>query len=140
MTHNYQSMEDEVSELAAVKRIVRERSDLFERHFAAGDARSLVEDYYVENPVMSAPDISMLRGKDSIRTLFEELMKTLASCRLKQVKVECSGDMAYEVSSAFLQPKDEAAGEIECRYMIAWRKCDDTWRVESDFFAYGALG
>lgn len=127
-----------MSDLETVKRIVRERSDLFEQHFSVGNARGLVDDYYVDEPVMSAPDMSMLEGKDAITALFEELMKTMKACQLEQVKVECSGDLAYEVSSAFLQSK-EGGDEIECRYMIAWRKCGDTWRVETDFFAYGAL-
>lgn len=127
------------ADLAAIKAAIRARSDNFERFFAAGDAAGLVNDYYVDDPIMSASDLALLRGRDAIRGLFTDIMKGFSACRLKQVEVRADRDMAYEVSSAYLVPKDPSQAEIECRYVIVWRRGADGWRVETDFFAYGAL-
>jgi ketosteroid isomerase-like protein len=122
----------------SVRRVIRERSDLFEQHFGAGNAEGLVADYYVDEPIMSAPDTPVLRGRGAIVPLFAAIMKDFAACRLQQHFVRAAGDLAYEVSSAYLVPR-AGGDEVECRYMIAWRRSADTWRVETDFFAYGKL-
>lgn len=127
-----------MSDKVIVEKIIRDRSDIFESHFAASDAAGLVRDYYVESPAMSAPDAPLLRSRAEIEELFTAIMAQFSGCRLKQELVVCSGDLAYEVSSAFLTPRD-GTDTVECRYMIAWRRCDDTWRVEMDFFAFGSL-
>ena len=121
-----------------IARVVRARSDLFEQHFAAGDAAGLVADYYVASPRMSAPDALLFRDRETLVGVFGGFVKDFAACRLVQHIVRSSGNLAYEVGSAFLEPKGGGAA-IECRYMIAWRECEDTWRVEMDFFAFGKL-
>jgi ketosteroid isomerase-like protein len=132
----YTSMSD--AELWQIKRVIRERSDLFEKHFGASDASGLVDDYYVQEPIMSAPDTAVLRGRQAIVVLFEAICKNFSGCRLVQHFVRGEGGFAYEVSSAHLVPR--AGGEeVECRYLIVWRRELDTWRVETDFFAYGKL-
>ena len=88
---------------------------------------------------MSAPDEPMLRGREAIEGLFGEVMKAFDKCRLVQVEVRAGGDLAYEVSRAILEPREAAAAPTECRYMIAWRRTPDGWRVETDFFAWGKL-
>jgi ketosteroid isomerase-like protein len=125
--------------LAEVKREIRARSDRFEQFFAAGDAAGLVADYYVDDPIMSAPDMELLRGRAAIETLFAAIMKDVATCRLEQVEVRVDRDLAYEVSRAYLGMKDPSAPQAACRYVINWRRTADGWRVESDFFAYGVL-
>ncbi len=121
-----------------VRRVIRERSDLFEKNFRAADAKKLVEDYYVQEPIMSAPDAPVLRGREAIAGLFDTIFTNFVDCRLVQHFVRSSDGLAYEVSSAHLVPRG-GGDEVECRYMIAWRRDVDTWRVEADFFAYGKL-
>lgn len=124
--------------LEAIKQVIRQRSDLFEKNFGAADAAKLVADYYVQAPIMSTPDAPVFRGREAIANVFNSLFNDFAKCRLVQHFVEMGGGLAYEMSSAHLLPK-AGGDEIECRYLIVWRKCSDTWRVEADFFAYGKL-
>lgn len=121
------------------RQAIRARSDSFERFFAAADAAGLVGDYYVSEPRMSAPDTPLLRGRKEIEGLFAEVMKTFSQCRLEQTEVMADQELAYELGRAFLEPRDPAGEAAECRYMIAWRKGSDGWRVETDFFAFGSL-
>lgn len=122
-----------------IRQAIRVRSDLFEKHFAASNAAGLVADYYVDEPIMSAADTPLLRGRAAIVALFAEVMKAFVRCRLVQVEVRAGGELAYEVSRAILEPREPGAEPTECRYMIAWRRTADGWRVETDFFAWGKL-
>lgn len=121
-----------------VRRAIRERSDLFEAFFAAGDAAGLVESYYVAEPMFSAPDAPLLRGREAIRAVFESLMETIAAARLEQIEVGVSGELAYEVGRCALSLKDGSEGP-PCRYVIVWRKTSAGWRAEVDCFAYGPI-
>ncbi len=124
-----------------IRQIIKQRSDLFEKNFADGNATRLVEDYYVSdelNPVVSAGDMPALIGRKPIAELFENLVTAFDCARQVPRFIRAEGDLAYEISNSYLTPKG-GGDEIEYRYIAVWRKCDDTWRVESDFFALGTL-
>lgn len=124
-----------------LERIVRARSDVFEKHFAAGDAEALVADYYVNDVqglLVSAPDAPALRDRASTTALFAALFKDLSRARQVAHVVRGSGELAYEVSNSYLTPRAGGA-DVEFRYVAVWRKCADTWRVETDFFATGPI-
>lgn len=124
-----------------VKRIIRERSDVFEKHFAAGDAAALVTDYYVPDaldPVVSAPDAPAVRGRAAITGLFELFLKDFSKARQVPHFIRADQNLAYEVSNSYLTPK-AGGDEVQFRYVATWRRCEDTWRVEADFFALGPI-
>jgi ketosteroid isomerase-like protein len=124
-----------------IKRIIRERSDLFEKHFAAGDAAALVRDYYVPDelrPTVSEGSNPMIVGHAALTSLFEAFCKDFAKARQVPRDIRADKDLAYEVSNSYLTPK-AGGDEVEFRYVATWRRCADTWRVETDFFALGKL-
>lgn len=119
---------------------IRRRSDQFEDHFRNGRARELVRDYYVEDePRMSAPDVPLMRSHAQIVELFEALIQSFEDCHLFQEEVRVSGDRAYELGGAKVKPRNPEDPAVDCRYLIVWKKSEDGWRVETDFFAYGNL-
>lgn len=125
----------------AVKSVIKERSDVFERHFASGDAAALVRDYYVADaldPVVSAGDGPALVGHAAITELFEGFVGAFEKARQVPRFIRAEGDLAYEISNSYLTPKG-GGDEVEYRYVATWRRCEDTWRVDSDFFAPGPL-
>lgn len=127
--------------LEDIKRIIKERSDLFEKNFAAGDAATLVEDYYVPDalePIVSAPDAPAVRGRAAITALFGAFVEGFSRARQVPRTIRAGTDLAYEVSNSYLTPKAGGA-ELEFRYIATWRRCEDTWRVEADFFALGPI-
>ncbi|MCG2842621.1 nuclear transport factor 2 family protein [Sandaracinobacter sp. RS1-74] len=124
-----------------IKRIIKERSDIFERHFAAGDAAALVRDYYVPDsmaPLVSAGDGPAILGHAAITSLFEAFTAGFEKARQVPRFISAGTDLAYEVSNSYLTPKG-GGDEVEYRYVATWRRCDDGWRVEADFFAPGPL-
>lgn len=125
----------------AIKQVIKDRSDLFEANFAAGDAAGLVRDYYVPDdldPVVSAGDGPALVGHDAITALFEGFVGAFEKARQVPRFIRADGDLAYEISNSYLTPRG-GGDEVEYRYVATWRRCDDTWRVDSDFFAPGPL-
>lgn len=124
-----------------IKRVIRARNDLFERHFAVGDAAALVRDYYVPDaldPVVSAGDGPALVGQGPITNLFEGFVQAFEKARQVPRFIRADGDIAYEISNSYLTPRG-GGDEVEYRYVATWRRCEDTWRVDSDFFAPGPL-
>ncbi|WP_028081745.1 YybH family protein [Solimonas soli] len=124
-----------------IRRIIKERSDLFEKNFAAGDAAAIVRDYYVPDalaPTVSEGSGPTVVGHAALTSLFEAFCKDFAKARQVPRYIRADRDLAYEVSNSYLTPK-AGGDEVEFRYVAVWRRCADTWRVETDFFALGKL-
>ncbi len=128
-----------MTDVDSVRADIRHASDLFEQRFAACDIARLVADYYVEEPLFSAPDAPLMRSRAQIADVLRSLATTYRECRLFQEDVRFSGDRAYELGSAKLRPREMSAPSVDCRYLIVWRMTPDGWRVETDFFAFGRL-
>jgi len=120
--------------------IIRARSDRFESDFALGHAPALVANYYVDEPRIIMPDSPMLIGRAAACEMFTEMMANFSQCRLQQIDVRKSGDMAYEVSDATVVPRDPGAEPLAVRYLIIWSRVFNDWRVAIDFFGWGHLG
>lgn len=124
-----------------IKSIIKARSDLFEKHFAAGDAAALVRDYYVGDelqPLVSEGSGPVIVGHAALTAMFTAFCKDFAKARQVPRYIRADKDLAYEVSNSYLTPK-AGGDEVEFRYVATWRRCADTWRVEADFFALGPL-
>jgi ketosteroid isomerase-like protein len=122
----------------SVRDIIRRESDTFEANFKNGNAGQLVNSYYSENPILSAPDSPAFVGRAAVTDFFDSIMKSFKNVRLVQHVVEAGSDMAYEIASAFLTPR-EGGAEVECRYVIVWRLENESWRASADMFAFGKL-
>ena len=124
-----------------VKRRIKQRSDLFEQNFARGDAAALVRDYYVPDdmqPIASTGEGPAIVGHAGLVSLFEALTKDFGKARQVPHFFRADRDLAYEVSNSYVTPKG-GGEDVEFRYVATWRRCADTWRVETDFFALGPL-
>ena len=128
----------EATQSADVLRAVQERSRFFEGRFAAGDARGLVEGYFVaeaEKPVASPPGGPPVRGHAALIEMFAGQIREVSGIRLETLELDTSGTLAFEFGRAHLQLRSGA--EVKGRYAVQWRKGSDGWRVKTDFFAEG---
>jgi len=125
---------------AELKSIIQARARLLEKHFAARDAVSLVNDYYVPDelqPLASGGDQAVI-GRQALIALFAGLFEEFSEVRQVPLTIRGGGDLAYEVSNAYMKPHN-GGEEAKFRYVATWRRCGDTWRVEADFFAPGQV-
>ncbi len=135
-------MVDEAA-LAALKAEIEAQCALFSENFRNGEIEKLVEDYYTAEPLMSAPDAPLLRGRDNIAGALGALkVSGVSDIVLKPVEVRLDedGDTAYEFGSATVKA-DTPDGPVEqaMRYLVVWRPTDAGWRVDADLFAPGPV-
>lgn len=122
---------------ADVVQAIAAHSRAFEARFAAKDAAGLVEGYYVPDvldPAASAPGGQKpVTGKRALTAMFEAQIRDFTAIRLQTVRIEASGDMAFEMGRAHLTTHQgqNAVG----RYCVLWRHVAGEWRAQIDFFA-----
>lgn len=123
-----------------IKSAIAARARLLEKHFANQDAISLVNDYYVPDELqpLASPGDRAIIGRKDLAAMFEGLFATYAEVRQVPLTIRYAKDFAYEVSNAYMKPRN-GGEENEFRYIATWRRCDDGWRVEVDFFATGQV-
>ena len=108
----------------------------FEEQFAAGDARALVDNYFVTDdlkPTASGPGQPPVRGRTALAAMYQEQMKVFSSVRLETIDVETSDSLAHVIGRAHLgfRSGEKAIG----RYTVLFRKTAAGWRAQVDFFA-----
>jgi len=127
--------------MAKVPDDVRDRIDrqnrLFEVNFAAHNAQALVNGYFTadsEQPTASPPGgAPLVKGRAALIEMFTGQFTAMRSIRLETVRLEASGDLAYELGRAHLTL---ATGDaVMGRYTALWRQIGSEWRVSVDFFA-----
>ena len=122
---------------AEAARAIAERSRAFERHFGEGDAKALVDDYFVRAPLtpQASPPGGQppVRGHTALVALFEGQFNDAKAIRLETLQVEAGGDIAYELGRAHLSLR--AGIDVTGRYAVLWKRVDDEWRALIDFFA-----
>jgi ketosteroid isomerase-like protein len=125
-------------ELAEFKRALDERNRTFEAHFAAKDARGLVESYFVADdvgPVASPPGAKPSKGRAALIEMFSGQVRDVKSIRLETLDLEVSGDLGYEFGRGSLSLK--AGPVVQGRYLVIWKRTREGWRAKLDFFAEG---
>jgi hypothetical protein len=123
-----------------LKAHIAERARLLEKHFADGDIAALVRDFYVPDalePIVSGGDKAVI-GRTGIAALLEGLVEPFSAIRQVPLTIRVDSETAYEVSNAYFTPR-QGGDEVPFRYLAVWRRCDDCWRVEADFFAPGQV-
>lgn len=116
---------------------IERRSRQFESCFAAGDVKGLIDAYYDEKPLMSAPDMPLLEGRAALQSVFEHLTKGYSQVSLNLARLEEGSDLAYELGNAVFTGAGQE--ELGLRYIVVWRLRVGQWRVETDFFTPGRI-
>lgn len=122
---------------SAILAAIEKRSRTFERHFAAADARQLVEDYFVADdlkPLASPPGgTPPVVGRAALSAMFSAQFEGVRAIRLEALHVEAATTQAFELGRAHLALR--AGGEATGRYTVLWVNTSDGWRAKIDFFA-----
>lgn len=121
---------------ADVRLAIDKQNRLFESHFAARDAQALVTAYFVpdsDSPTASPPGgTPPLQGRAVLIQMFQGQFEAVRSIRLESVRLESSGDLAFELGRAHLtlQSGEAALG----RFCVLWKRVGSEWRAAVDFF------
>ncbi len=111
---------------------IRERTDAFVKAFNDKDVAQVLA-IYAENSVFMPPNQPIIRGKDALKTFYDDLLKAGATnLKLNVNEVSGHGPLAYESGTyeMDLKPANGAASHDRGKYLFLLRKTADVWRYE----------
>jgi uncharacterized protein (TIGR02246 family) len=111
---------------------IRERSAEFVKAFNAKDVPQVLG-AYTENSTFMPPNQPVLRGKDALKTFYDDLLKAGATnLKVNVGEVSGHGPLAYQ-SGTFemdLSPSNGSADHDRGKYLFVARKLNGSWRYE----------
>jgi len=111
---------------------IRERTEAFVKAFNA-KAIDQVLAIYAENSVFMPPNQPIIRGRDALRTFYDELLKSGAgNLKLDVAEVSGHGPLAYQSGTYEMDVKSASGRPSRDRgkYLFILRRLNDTWRYE----------
>ena len=112
---------------------IRERTEAFVKAFNA-KAIDEVLAIYAENSVFMPPNQPIIRGRDALRTFYDELLKSGAgNLKLDVAEVSGHGPLAYESGTYEMDVKPKPGAGVEHdrgKYLFILRRMNNTWRLE----------
>jgi ketosteroid isomerase-like protein len=106
---------------------IRERSEAFVKAFNGTEVENLLG-LYAENSVFMPPNEPVIRGKDALKTFYDDLLKSAADLRLNVGEVSGHGPLAYQTGTYELTR--HGSTRDRGKYLFVLRKFNDTWRYE----------
>jgi ketosteroid isomerase-like protein len=111
---------------------IRGRSEAFVKAFNDKNIDQLLV-IYAENSVFMPPNQPVIRGKDALKTFYDDLLKQGASnLKLDVGEVSGHGPLAYQAGTYQMELKPSAgpADHDRGKYLFIARKLNGQWRYE----------
>jgi ketosteroid isomerase-like protein len=111
---------------------IRERTDAFVKAFNARELDQILA-IYAENSVFMPPNQPIIRGRDALRTFYDDMLKAGASgLKLDVGEVSGHGPLAYESGTYEMdyRPASGSGTHDRGKYLFVLRRLNDTWRYE----------
>ena len=109
---------------------IRERADAFVKAFNEKDVAQVLANY-AENSTFMPPNQPVIRGKDALKTFYDDLLKSGATnLKLSVTEVSGHGPLAYQSGSYEMDMKPASGSTTHDRgkYLFVLRRLADTWR------------
>jgi uncharacterized protein (TIGR02246 family) len=108
----------------------------FMNAFSRADAGAIAA-LYTEDATLLPPGSSMMSGKEAIQSFWQGAIGMgLKEAKLDIVKIESSGNLAYEVSRFTLsgeQPSGESI-RLTGKYVVVWKNEGGVWKLHVDIW------
>jgi ketosteroid isomerase-like protein len=111
---------------------IRERADAFVKAFNEKNVNDVLT-LYAENSTFMPPNQPIIRGKDALKTFYDDLLKSgAANLKLNVTEVSGHGPLAYQSGTYEMDVKSPAGAPSRDRgkYLFVLRRMADTWRYE----------
>jgi uncharacterized protein (TIGR02246 family) len=111
---------------------IRERTSEYAKAFNAKDVPQVLA-VYTENSTFMPPNQPVLRGKDALKTFYDDLIKSGATdLKLDVTEVSGHGPLAYQSGSYEMDVKPSSGPMVHDRgkYLFIARKLNGAWRYE----------
>jgi ketosteroid isomerase-like protein len=111
---------------------IREKNAAFVKAFNGKDTAQIL-DAYTENSVFMPPNQPVIRGRDALKTFYDELLQSGATnLKLDAGEISGHGPLAYQSGTYEMDVKPASGAETHDRgkYLFILRKMAGTWRYE----------
>src|SRR3989441_8146337 len=128
----------ERADVATEERVIRDLDKKFLRAVAAKDTLA-IGNIYAEDGEFLPQGAPRVTGRAAIRSAWAQFLKTpnlSLSFEPTKVVVSSMGDMVSETGSYRLAmdgPKGQRVEDVG-KYVVAWKKVNDGWKVQYDIF------
>src|SRR5699024_3589000 len=110
---------------------IRAKNDALVQAINAKDVGKIT-DLYAENSTFMPPNRPVIRGKDPLKSYYQDFVKETSGLRLTVEEVSGSGPLAYQTGTYELDAKD-VKGQPEHdrgKYLFILRSLGGNWRYE----------
>jgi len=111
---------------------LRERTDAFVKAFNAKDVAQVLS-IYTENSTFMPPNQPVIRGKDALKTFYDEMLAGGATnLKLDVTEVSGHGPLAYQAGTYEMDIKPATGPSTHDRgkYLFVARRMANAWRYE----------
>lgn len=112
---------------------IRERTDAFVKAFNEKNVAEVLT-LYAENSTFMPPNQPIIRGKDALKSFYDDLLKSGAgNLKLNVSEVSGFGPLAYQSGTYEMDVKPASGGAAardRGKYLFVLRRMAGTWRYE----------
>ena len=111
---------------------IRERTDAFVKAFNEKNVTEVLA-LYAENSTFMPPNQPIIRGKDALKSFYDDLLKSGAgNLKLNVTEVSGFGPLAYQSGTYEMdvKPASGTAARDRGKYLFVLRRMAGTWRYE----------
>jgi ketosteroid isomerase-like protein len=110
---------------------IRERNEAFVKAFNDKDVAQVLG-LYSENSVFMPPNQPIIRGREALKTFYDDLIKSGATgLKLNVAEVSGHGPLAYQSGTYEMETKAvHGSGRDRGKYLFVLRRMADKWRYE----------
>jgi ketosteroid isomerase-like protein len=130
------AVEADSPELAAFKKVIREKYDLKERAFAAHDAETILTKFYAADAVSVGAGYGVYKGREQLRPLYEDAVKTL-NVKVTSRHTVLNGDAGWDWADFYVTSTDPTQKPFNLVILFLWSKTDGQWICKGDFYVEG---
>jgi ketosteroid isomerase-like protein len=123
-------------ELAAFKRVIREKYDLKEQAFAAHDAETILTKFYAGDAISVGAGFGVYKGREQLRPLYEDAVKTL-NVKVTSRHTVLNGDAGWDWADFYVTSTDPTQKPFNLAILFLWSRIDGQWICKGDFFVKG---
>jgi ketosteroid isomerase-like protein len=127
-------------DMTALKKTVDEFNTLTKEAMLAGKIDSAAIAFYQEDAMEMAPNMAMVKGRDSIMAMQEQMMKEgmkFTDVNFTTTDLQAAGTIAYEIGTYDMSLTMPPMGDIKDhgKYVTIWhQQPDGTWKVRAEIW------
>jgi len=128
-------------ELAEFKKAIRAQYDLKEKAWAAGDAETIVTQFYTEDAIsIMEGEADTTIGRDQFRSAYLQMVKDATSVRMETVHAHVNGNLGWDFANFYAKVRPEVADKYPpgpVRILFLWEKINGKWVCKGDAVIVG---